>query len=345
MKKEAVPQNRETGRPSISSSGGAQRQPDTPERYINYLRVSVTDLCNYRCTYCMPPAGVRRLPHSEILTFEEISRVVGAAIHLGINKLRLTGGEPLIRKGICELVEMLAHMPGLEEIYLTTNGSLLEEFASDLKKSGLTRINISLDSLKADRFREITRGGDLHKVWRGIEAAAKAGFDPIKLNVVVIKDVNDDEIEEFAALTVNRTFEVRFIEYMPFGPKEVSGKFAYVPAGEIKRRISSLGDLLPLPARSLSGPAERYRLKGAQGTLGFIAAMSHSFCPKCNRIRLTADGRLLSCLFSGQSIEVKSLLRSDAPDSRIAEAIRLAIALKPASRAASCENLMSSIGG
>jgi len=293
----------------------------------------------------MPPEGVKRLPHDEILTFEEICTVVKAAIPLGINKIRLTGGEPLVRKGVPGLVGMLAHVPGVREVYLTTNGSHLEEFALPLKENGLTRINISLDSLKASRYREITRGGDLEKVWKGIHAAADAGFEPIKLNVVLIKGVNDDEVEDFAALTFGRAFEIRFIEYMPFGPTEISRQLVHVPADILRTRIEKLGKLLPLPRRGSSGPAERYQLEGAKGTLGFISAMSHSFCPTCNRIRLTADGRLLSCLFSGQSVEVKSLLRSSAPMSSISDAVRLAIQLKPAHRAERCENFMSSIGG
>jgi len=293
----------------------------------------------------MPPAGVERLPHSEILTFEEIQSVVAAAIPLGINKLRLTGGEPLVRKGVPQLVEMLAKLPGLQEVYLTTNGSLLDRFALELKKSGLTRLNVSLDSLKPDRYREITRGGDLAKVWKGIHAAQDAGFTPIKLNVVAIKGVNEDEIEDFAALTLVHPFEVRFIEYMPFGPTELSRKLSHLPADELRLRIEKLGNLQPLPRRSMSGPAERYQLEGARGSLGFIAAMSHSFCPTCNRIRLTADGRLLSCLFSGQSVDVKSLLRTSAPAARISEAIQEAINAKPDVRNERCEGYMSSIGG
>ncbi len=344
MNKEAQPHN--TKEATETRSDKSDSQPTQPHaRHINYFRISVTDLCNYRCTYCMPPEGVKQLPHEEILTFEEICTVVKAAIPLGINKIRLTGGEPLVRKGVPELVRMLSNLKGVEEIYLTTNGSLLEKFALPLKQSGLTRINISLDSLLADRYRDITRGGDLEKVWKGIDAAFKAGFKPIKLNVVVIKGVNDDEVQDFAALTLEQAFEVRFIEYMPFGPTEISRKMCHVPADEIRKRIEGLGKLLPLPRRSLSGPAERYQLEGAAGTLGFIAAMSHSFCPTCNRIRLTADGRLLSCLFSGQSLEIKSLLRSSAPLSRISEAIRQAIEAKPAMRAERCENFMSSIGG
>lgn len=293
----------------------------------------------------MPLEGVAQLPHSEILSFEEIRSVVEAAIPLGIDKLRLTGGEPLIRKGVPQLVEMLAKLPGLQEVYLTTNGSLLDRFALELKQSGLTRLNVSLDSLKPDRYREITRGGDIAKVWKGIQAARDAGFTPIKLNVVVIKGVNEDEIEDFAALTLKRPFEVRFIEYMPFGPTEISRKLSHIPADEVKLRIAKLGNLQPLPRRSMSGPAERYQLEGARGSLGFIAAMSHSFCPTCNRIRLTADGRLLSCLFSGQSVDVKSLLRSSAPAARISEAMQEAINAKPAARNARCDNYMSSIGG
>ncbi len=318
---------------------------DSPRRAINYLRVSVTDLCNYRCTYCMPPEGVQRLPHSEILTFEEICSVVNAAIPLGINRVRLTGGEPLVRRGVPELVRMLSRMPGVEEVYLTTNGSLLDKFADALKTNGLSRINVSLDSLRADRFHRITRGGNLEDVWRGIESAKAAGFDTIKLNVVVIKGINDDEIEDFAALTMKKSFEVRFIEHMPFGPEASLKNYEYVTAEAMKKRIGALGSLERLPGISRSGPAERYKLTGAQGVIGFIPAMSHSFCSTCNRIRLTADGRLLSCLFSGQSVDVKTLLRSGAASDRISDAIRLAIDSKPSVRAERCESYMSSIGG
>jgi len=322
----------------------AEKKPQ-PRRVINYLRVSVTDLCNYRCTYCMPPEGVQQLPHSEILTFEEICSVVSAAVPLGINRVRLTGGEPLVRRGTPDLVGMLTSLPGIEEVYLTTNGSLLEEFSPALRRNGLSRINVSLDSLKPDRYKEITRGGDLERVWRGIEAARSAGFEPIKLNVVVIKGVNDDEIEDFAAFTRENSFEVRFIEYMPFGPTEQLRNYECVTAAEMKKRIGAIGKLMPLSRSNQSGPAERYKLEGARGVLGFIPAMSHSFCSTCNRIRLTADGRLLSCLFSGRSVEVKSLLRSNAPAAKISGAVRLAIESKPPVRSGRSENFMSKIGG
>ena len=293
----------------------------------------------------MPPEGVKRLSHSEILMFEEICSVVGAAIPLGINRVRLTGGEPLIRRGIPDLVRMLTHLPGIEEVYLTTNGSLLDMHVRALKESGLSRINVSLDSLRADRFRQITRGGNLDDVWRGIRAAQDAGFAPIKLNVVVIKGVNDDEIEDFATFTREKPFEVRFIEYMPFGPEDSLKDYECVTADEMKKRIRVLGELRRLPDISRSGPAERYKLEGSKGVIGFIPAMSHSFCSTCNRIRLTADGRLLSCLFSGQSVDVKSLLRSGANTEAISDAIRLAIKSKPSARAQRCESFMSSIGG
>jgi cyclic pyranopterin phosphate synthase len=293
----------------------------------------------------MPPEGVQRLPHSEILAFEEICSVVNAAIPLGINRVRLTGGEPLVRRGISELVRMLMRLPGIEEVYLTTNGSLLDAHADALKENGLSRINVSLDSLRAGRFHQITRGGNIEDVWRGIEAAESAGFDPIKLNVVVIKGVNDDELEDFAALTRERPFEVRFIEYMPFGPEDTLKDYECVTAAEMKDRIRALGKLERLPGISLSGPAERHKLDGAKGVIGFIPAMSHSFCSTCNRIRLTADGRLLSCLFSGRSVDVKSLLRSGADGKEVSEAIKLAIKSKPSARAERCESFMSSIGG
>ena len=293
----------------------------------------------------MPPEGVQQLPHSEILTFEEICSVVSAAVPLGINRVRLTGGEPLVRRGTPDLVGMLTSLPGIEEVYLTTNGSLLEEFSPALRRNGLSRINVSLDSLKPDRYKEITRGGDLERVWRGIEAARSAGFEPIKLNVVVIKGVNDDEIEDFAAFTRENSIEVRFIEYMPFGPTEQLRNYECVTAAEMKKRIGAIGKLMPLSRSNQSGPAERYRLEGARGVLGFIPAMSHSFCSTCNRIRLTADGRLLSCLFSGRSVEVKSLLRSNAPAAKISGAVRLAIESKPPVRSERSENFMSKIGG
>ena len=319
--------------------------PEKPERVINYLRVSVTDLCNYRCAYCMPPEGVEWLPHSDILSFEEIRSVVEAAVPLGVNRVRLTGGEPLIRKGAPALVRMLSELDGIEEVYLTTNGSRLEELSEELRQGGLKRLNVSMDSLKPDRYEAMTRGGDLAKVWRGIDAARKAGFDPIKLNVVVIKGVNDDEVEDFAAFTIDNPFEVRFIEYMPFGPTEEMRNYEYVSAEAIRKRIGVLGRLLPLPRHKQNGPAERYAFEGARGALGFIPAMSHSFCSTCNRIRLTADGRLLPCLFSGQSVDVKSFLREGAPKEKITEAIRLAIEAKPAIHSDRSESFMSSIGG
>jgi cyclic pyranopterin phosphate synthase len=315
------------------------------KRVINYLRISVTDFCNYRCTYCMPPGGIQWLPRTDILTFEEICSIVNAAIPLGVDRIRLTGGEPLMRHGIVDLVKMLAHLPGIDDIALTTNGSRLEDFAATLRESGVKRINVSLDSLRPERYREITRGGSFNKVWRGIEAARSAGFDIIKLNVVVIKGINDDEIEDFAALTRKYPFEVRFIEYMPVGPTELSDRFTHVSAEEMRKRISAHGQLHKLSDDSHGGPAERYKLQGARAALGFISAMSHRFCSSCNRLRLTADGRLLSCLFSGQSIEVKSLLRSGAPSEKIAEAVRLAIESKPMVRPERCSNFMSSIGG
>ncbi len=322
-----------------------KQEDQKPERVINYLRISVTDLCNYRCTYCMPPEGVKRLPHSEILSFEEICSVVGAAVPLGINRVRLTGGEPLIRKGTPDLARMLVQLPGVEEVYLTTNGSLLEDLSEQLRRSGLSRINVSMDSLRPERYRTITRGGDLEKVWRGIEAARKAGLEPIKLNVVVIKGVNDDEIEDFAAFTIENPFEVRFIEYMPFGPMETLKDYECITADEMKIRIGAIGKLNPLPRFRQNGPAQRYALEGAKGTIGFITAMSHSFCSTCNRIRLTADGRLLSCLFSEKSVDVKSLLRSDASPAEITDAIKLAMEMKPSIRSEQSNSFMSSIGG
>jgi cyclic pyranopterin phosphate synthase len=204
----------------------------------------------------MPPEGVQRLSHDEILTFEEICCVVSAAVPAGINRIRLTGGEPLVRRGAAGLVGMLNRLPGIEEVYLTTNGSLLAEHAEALRENGLCRLNISLDSLRSERYRRLTRGGNIEDVWRGIEAAQKVGFEPIKLNVVIIKDMNDDEVEEFASFTRDHPFEVRFIEYMPFGSIEEKRNYRHVAVNEIKRRIAGLGKLERLPGENRSGPAE-----------------------------------------------------------------------------------------
>ena len=281
---------------------------DTFGREINYLRISVTDKCNLRCRYCMPEEGVADLGHENILTFEEIHRVVVAAAKLGITKYRLTGGEPLVRRGIVGLVEQMKQIPGVEKITMTTNGILLPQMAEKLKEAGLDRVNISLDSLRHDRYREITRGGDLNQAIAGINAASKAGLVPIKLNVVMMKGFNDDEILDFVQLTLQHDYEVRFIELMPVGRAENDFTNGYMSSEEIKARLPQL-----IPVEKQEGVAEIYRYRGALGRIGFITPISCNFCSQCNKLRLTADGKLKTCLHSEKEIDLKKALREGQP--------------------------------
>lgn len=304
---------------------------DTYRREINYLRVSVTDRCNLRCVYCMPSEGVKPAPHGEILSYEEISRVVSAAATLGVKKVRLTGGEPLVRRDIAELVKLVSTVPGIDDIALTTNGLLLTPpFAARLKEAGLKRVNVSLDTLRAERYRDITRGGDLSRALEGINTAIKAGLNPVKLNTVIIDGFNKDEIAALAGLTLERPLHIRFIELMPIGPTSewASGKF--VPAGEIAKEIASrLGPLEAARRPQGGGPARYYRLKDAAGTVGFITSMSEHFCGCCNRLRLTAGGAVRPCLYDRREVDLKSSLRAGAGIPEIARLIEQAILLKP----------------
>jgi GTP 3',8-cyclase len=323
---------------------------DNYERIIDYMRISVTDRCNLRCIYCMPPAGIRPIAHSSILRYEEIIRIINMAAGLGVKKIRLTGGEPLIRKNLSYLISSIADIPGIEDISLTTNGILLENMAESLAESGLNRINISLDSLKPGRYREITRGGSLEKVLAGIAAAEKAGLHPVKINMVPIKGINDDEIEDFARLTLNAPVHVRFIEYMPIGTSHFWTEDKYIPAGEIRMRAERIAPLEPVKFRR-NGPARYFRFVGAPGVIGFISPLSHHFCSFCNRLRLTSEGKLRPCLFSESEIDLKSALRSGAPDMEIERLLRLSAEIKPASymraekRVSLCRKPMSKIGG
>lgn len=281
---------------------------DTFGREINYLRISVTDKCNLRCRYCMPESGVADLGHENILTYEEIHRVVEAAAGLGITKYRLTGGEPLVRRGIVSLVEQMKGIPGVEKITMTTNGILLPQMAEQLKKAGLDRVNISMDSLRHDRYREITRGGDLDQVIAGANAAVKAGLTPIKFNVVMMKGFNDDELLDFVQLTLQHDYEVRFIELMPVGRAENDIDHGYISSEEIKGRLPQL-----IPLEDQDGVAEMYRYRGARGRIGFITPISCNFCSQCNKLRLTADGKLKTCLHSEKEIDLKKALREGQP--------------------------------
>ena len=301
---------------------------DRYKRIIDYMRISVTDRCNLRCVYCMPSEGLKLIAHKDILRYEEIVRIVSVAAMLGVTKIRITGGEPLIRGNLSFLIEALRHIDGIDDISLTTNGMLLSRQISQLAAAGLNRINVSLDSLKADKYREITRGGDINTVFEGIHRAQQEGVSPIKLNMIPIRGLNDNEIESFAELTVKTPFHVRFIEFMPIGAGTVWNVDKYISTEEIKRRVSAIAPLIPVKLRR-SGPARYYRLGNAPGVIGFISPITHHFCGSCNRLRLTSDGKLRPCLFSETEIDLKSAMRSGAADEEIDRLIRLSVAAKP----------------
>ncbi|MDY7035577.1 MAG: GTP 3',8-cyclase MoaA [Thermodesulfobacteriota bacterium] len=324
---------------------------DKNNRIINYLRLSITDRCNLRCTYCMPEDGIEFKSHSEILTYEEMLRIVGLSVKKGIRKVRLTGGEPLVRRGFIGFLRKLCNLEALEEISLTTNGVLLKEFAADIKECGICRVNISLDSLKAERFHQITGRDYFDRVWEGIEEAERLGFNPIKINVVVIKGANDDEIQDFGLLALKKPYHVRFIEFMPMGKQNSWRTDKFVSQKEIYDKIQSLGHMKPIKSNPYDGPARRFIIEGGKGEIGFIAALSNHFCTICNRLRLTADGYLRSCLFSDQEIDIKSPLRNGEDDDHLLELIRLSIDNKPKDHGhlihgpRKCLRQMSSIGG
>ena len=294
-------------------------------RSIDYLRISVTDRCNLRCIYCMPPEGVPHISHDEILSYEEIGAVVQAAAELGIRKIRLTGGEPLVRADFPKLVNMLSQIEGLQELSLTTNGALLKDYARALKQAGLSRVNVSLDTLRPNRFKHITRLGELKDVLAGIGAAKEAGLHPIKINTVVMRGLNDDEILDFARMTYEDGWHVRFIELMPF-----KGVADSVPSVELQQRISSLGRLEHSMPITGNGPALYYRFAGAEGTVGLISPVTEiSFCSRCNRMRLTADGKLRPCLLGDDEIDLKTPLRNNASIGELKRLILQAVASKP----------------
>jgi len=278
---------------------------DSYGREINYMRLSITDKCNYRCKYCMPEEGIPDLGHDQILRYEELEAIVKASVELGIHKFRLTGGEPLVRKGIVEFVRRLKSIPGVTELTMTTNGALLGDLAKPLKAAGLDRVNISLDSLRHTRFKEITRCGDLNDVLAGINASTAAGFSPIKLNVVTMKGFNDDEILDFVQLTMQHPFEVRFIELMPFsGNKDMN--YGYISTEEIMAKLPALKPVKK-PINE-SGVAQLYSYPGSKGYIGFISPLSDCFCPSCNKVRITSDGKLKTCLHSNNEYDLKPAL-------------------------------------
>ncbi|MBZ5638319.1 MAG: GTP 3',8-cyclase MoaA [Acidobacteriia bacterium] len=319
---------------------------DSAGRTIRHLRISVTDRCQLRCRYCLPEEGVPLLDRREVLSYEEIQALVRVAVEEGITSARVTGGEPLLRRGIVSLVRELAGLEGLLDLSLTTNGILLEELAGPLREAGLARINIGLTSLDPARYRDLTRGGDLAEALAGVESAVAAGFDPVKINVVLLRGVNDDP-GPFLDLTRRHAVVVRFIEYMPIGP--VPSDRWFVPAAAFRDKLEAHGPFEEAARPPGHGPAERaLRLPGAPGSFAFIAAVSDHFCDRCNRLRLTADGHLRLCLFHVREIDLKPALRPVPDRERLRELLREAVAEKPAGRPDVAGNLgrgMSQIGG
>jgi cyclic pyranopterin phosphate synthase len=287
---------------------------DSFGRSIEYLRISVTDRCNFRCLYCMPEAGLEWLPKSDILSYEEIAQIVRELSPLGLRRLRITGGEPTLRPQLERLVAMLSSIPEIEDISLSTNGVRLPDLAETLRRSGLDRVNMSADSLRPDRIRSISRRNTDFDPIAAATVAERAGLSPIKINVVVMRGINDDEICDFARLTIEREWHVRFIELMPVGEMRDLTWDHVVPSEEVLRRLQDISALEPTPGPERgNGPARYFRLEGARGTIGVITPMSHTYCGSCNRVRLTADGRLRTCLFGDDETDLRSPLREGLP--------------------------------
>jgi GTP 3',8-cyclase len=294
---------------------------------INYLRMSITDRCNLRCFYCTPWGGWEKLPSGEILRYEELLRLARVAAGVGITKLRVTGGEPLMRRGALEFIRQLHQVPGIEEVCLTTNGVRLAELGPELYATGLRHLNLSLDSLRRDRYRELTGQDHFEDVMTGLEQAVALGFHPIKINCVVLKDLNDDELLDFARLTREHPYQVRFIEFMPT-VEEGRWRRHFLPMDEVRRRLAALGPLSAVPAPATAGPARTFRVPGFRGELGFISSVSDHHCPTCNRLRLTAAGWLRPCLFAAPEVDIKGPLRRGAADNTLAQLFQEAIRLK-----------------
>ncbi|NNF99562.1 MAG: GTP 3',8-cyclase MoaA [Desulfobacteraceae bacterium] len=322
---------------------------DNYNRQLNYLRISITDRCNLRCVYCVPSGRIPKLNHEDVLTYEEFIRVINIAVDLGITKLRVTGGEPLMRKGVYDFLHRISEINGLKDISLTTNAVQLTDNIEKIKSAGIHRMNISIDSLQPEKFKFIT-GYDLFEtVWNGITNAHRLGFNPIKINVVALRGINEDEICDFGRLTLKWPFHVRFIEYMPIGISRINPE-DHLLAPEIKSRLEDIAPLVPINSDKYDGPALRYKFEGATGEIGLITAVSNHFCGQCNRLRLTANGQLRTCLLSDEQQDLKLLLRSNASDERIAEIFINAAKLKQARHCLSdgrkqVSSQMSGIGG
>ncbi len=301
---------------------------DRFNRRVDYLRISVTDRCNLRCRYCVPCTPFKHLKKSEILSWDEIFRIVETGTRLGISKIRLTGGEPLYRKGIVDFVSRLCSMNSLKDVAVTTNGVFVSEKAEQLKHSGLKRINISLDTLQRSKFKDLTGSDLFSKTWEGIMTAYNLGFSPIKINTVVIKGFNENEIEQLARLSLQYPFHIRFIEYMPVGANPHQNRKFFFPASEIRKKLEKIGNLIPVEKQLRDGPAERLRFEGAPGEIGLIGSMSHCFCNTCNRLRLTASGNLRPCLLADDHVDILPAIRGGASDEDIETLFLKAIAMK-----------------
>ncbi|MCK5511631.1 MAG: GTP 3',8-cyclase MoaA [Thermodesulfovibrionia bacterium] len=300
---------------------------DSFNRRIDYLRISITDRCNLKCIYCMPKKRIQNFKGSEILTSEEIVRFVRIAHENGLRKVRITGGEPLMRKDIFSLIASIKQT-GIRDLSLTSNGIILSKHAGELKKAGLDRVNISLDTMVAEKYKAITNGGDINRVWESIEEAERVGLSPVKINVVPINGLNNEEIASFASLTFNKNYHIRFIEFMPVGCNEIWKKDRCISSKEVMHIIATLGTLERLKFRG-QGPSRNFRIKGAQGVIGIISPLSDHFCNFCNRLRLTSDGKIRPCLFSGVEIDIKTPMRNGASDYEIERLFCHSVKIKP----------------
>lgn len=324
---------------------------DNYNRKLNYLRVSITDHCNLKCMYCMPKKQTWKLEHSDILRYEEILRIVEIGVKLGISKIRVTGGEPLVRKGVGHFLKQLSEINKIEDISLTTNGIFLKNYMDTILEARISRINISLDSLEREKFKMITGVDAFDCVWEAVMTALDKGFDPIKINVVALKGINEDELTDFAKLSFDYPFHIRFIEHMPFKNVKIAKGHGLL-APEIIKKISRLGTLEAIENHQKDGPAARYRFKGAKGEIGIISPISHHFCDRCNRLRLTADGQLRPCLLSNFQKDLKTCLRTGGSDEQIKKLFLEAVAGKGFEHQITAnpgsdrmDTLMSAIGG
>jgi len=323
---------------------------DQYNRQLNYLRVSITDHCNLRCIYCDPHGPFPKLPHNEILRYEEIIRILKIGIELGIKKIRITGGEPLLRRGVYDFLSSVKQLDGIDDVSLTTNAALLKDNVDKIKASGINRINVSLDTLSAGKYLKITGCNHFDRAWQGILAAHRAGFNPIKINVVPLRGINDDDLADLAGLSFDYPFHIRFIEYMPIGDTDIKNDPPLL-TDEIKNKISRLGEIVPIKNGRNDGPARRYKFEGALGEIGFISPISRHFCSTCNRLRLTADGHLKPCLLSENQTDLKTQLRSGCSDQELADTIIQVVQKKhpkhhiTSSSSEPVSGQMSSIGG